>query len=47
MPRLPASSARIAAEIGEEKTIFTSDGVHPIEIAATTIVKSKSNIANN
>jgi hypothetical protein len=41
------SSARAAAPVGEEKIIFTSDGSHPIEIAATTIIKSKSNIANN
>jgi hypothetical protein len=32
---------------GEEKIIFTSDGSHPVEILATTIIKSKSNIANN
>jgi hypothetical protein len=41
------SSARVAAPIGEETIIFTSDGIHPIEIAASTIVKSKSNIDNN
>jgi hypothetical protein len=41
------SSARAATPIGEERIIFTSDGVHPIEIAASTIVKSKSNITNN
>lgn len=41
------SSARAAAPIGEEKIIFTSDGVHPVEIAASTILKSKSNISNN
>ncbi|HEX3067364.1 MAG TPA: carboxypeptidase-like regulatory domain-containing protein [Thermoanaerobaculia bacterium] len=41
------SSARAAAPIGEEKIIFNSDGSHPIVIAATTIIKSKSNIANN
>jgi hypothetical protein len=32
---------------GEEKIIFGSDGSHPVEIVATTIIKSKSNIANN
>lgn len=42
-----ASSARVAAEIGEEKILFTSDGTHPIEISASAILKSKSNIANN
>ena len=41
------SSGRVAAPIGEEKIIFTSDGIHPVEIAASTIVKSKSNISNN
>jgi hypothetical protein len=34
-------------EAGSDKIVFTSDGKHPIEIAATTIVKSKSNISNN
>jgi hypothetical protein len=42
-----ASSARIAAEVGEEKIIFTSDGSHPIQIAATAVVRAKSNISNN
>ncbi len=41
------STAKTAAPIGEEKIIFNSDGSHPIEIAATAVVKSKSNIANN
>ena len=44
------SSARAAAPVGEEKIIFTSDGIHPVVIAASTnstIVKSKSNVANN
>jgi hypothetical protein len=41
------SSARAAAPIGEEKIIFTSDGSHPIEIAASATLKSKSNISNN
>jgi hypothetical protein len=41
------SSARAAAPIGEERIIFNSDGVHPVEIAASSIVKSKSNITNN
>jgi hypothetical protein len=36
-----------AREAGAGKIVFTSDGKHPIEIAATTIIKSKSNIANN
>jgi len=27
--------------------IITSDGKHPIEVAATAVVKSKSNISNN
>ncbi len=43
-------SARVAASIGEEKIIFTSDGIHPVVIAASTnstIIKSKSNITNN
>ncbi len=42
-----ASSARAAAEVGEEKIIFTSDGSHPVEIAATTISKSRSNTKTN
>lgn len=41
------SSARVAAPVGEEKIIFTSDGVHPVEIAATTVVKSRSNTKTN
>ncbi|HXH90323.1 MAG TPA: carboxypeptidase-like regulatory domain-containing protein [Thermoanaerobaculia bacterium] len=44
------SSARVAAPIGEEKIIFTSDGSHPVVITASTnsaILKSKSNISNN
>jgi hypothetical protein len=40
----PGAAARAG---GEEKIVFTSDGHHPIEIAATTLVKSKSNISNN
>ncbi|MEA2339074.1 MAG: hypothetical protein QOE82_3081 [Thermoanaerobaculia bacterium] len=36
-----------AREAGVDKIVFTSDGKHPIEIAATTVVRSKSNIANN
>src|SRR3954469_11787111 len=36
-----------ARNAGADKIIVTSDGTHPIEIAATTIIKSKSNIANN
>jgi hypothetical protein len=32
---------------GEEKILFTSDGGHPVEIAATAVVRSKSNISNN
>ena len=42
-----ASMGAAARAGGEEKIVFTSDGKHPIEIAATTIVKSKSNITNN
>jgi hypothetical protein len=42
-----ASSARVAPEVGEEKIIFTSDGSHPIQIAATAVVRAKSNISNN
>jgi hypothetical protein len=34
-------------DAGADKIIVTSDGKHPITIAATTIVKSKSNISNN
>jgi hypothetical protein len=41
------SSTRATAPVGEEKIIFTSDGSHPIEVAATAVVKSKSNISNN
>jgi len=44
------SSARVAATAGEEKIIFTSDGIHPVVITASTnsaILKSKSNISNN
>jgi hypothetical protein len=41
------SSARVATQVGEEKIIFTSDGVHPVEIAATTVVKSRSNTKTN
>jgi hypothetical protein len=36
-----------ARDAGADKIIVTSDGKHPIEIAATAIVKSKSNISNN
>jgi hypothetical protein len=36
-----------AREAGAEQIILTSDGKHPIEIAATAVVKSKSNISNN
>lgn len=32
---------------GEEKILFTSDGSHPVEIAATAVVRAKSNISNN
>jgi hypothetical protein len=42
-----ASSARVAAEVGEEKILFASDGSHPIQIAATAVVRAKSNISNN
>jgi hypothetical protein len=36
----------VVREAGADKILFTSDGKHPIEIAATT-VRSKSNIRNN
>jgi hypothetical protein len=36
-----------ARESGADKIIFTSDGKHPIYVAATAVVKSKSNISNN
>jgi hypothetical protein len=36
-----------AREAGAEKIEITSDGKHPIEVAATAVVKSKSNISNN
>lgn len=36
-----------AREAGAEKILFTSDGKHPIEIAATAVVRAKSNISNN
>src|SRR4051794_22186752 len=32
---------------GEEKIIFTSDGSHTVEIAATAVVKSHSNVRTN
>jgi hypothetical protein len=32
---------------GEEKILFTSDGSHPVDIAATAVVRAKSNISNN
>ena len=38
------SSARGA---GEDRIVFSADGKHPVDIAMTTIVKSKSNITNN
>jgi hypothetical protein len=41
------SADSTAREAGADKIIVTSDGKHPIEIAATTVVKSKSNISNN
>jgi hypothetical protein len=37
----------IAREAGVEKILITSDGKHPIEVAATAVVRSKSNISNN
>ncbi len=40
----PAATAKAA---GEAKILFKSDGVHPISVAATTIIRSKSNITNN
>lgn len=36
----------VVREAGTDTIVFTSDGKHPIEIAATT-VRSKSNIRNN
>jgi hypothetical protein len=36
-----------ARDAGADKIVFTSDGKHPIEVAATAVVKSKSNISNN
>jgi hypothetical protein len=42
-----ANSDATAKTGGEEKIVFNSDGSHPVEIAATTIVRSKSNITNN
>jgi hypothetical protein len=36
----------VVREAGADTIVFTSDGKHPIEIAATT-VRSKSNISNN
>ena len=39
--------AAAAREAGADKIAFTSDGKHPIEVAATAVVRSKSNIANN
>jgi hypothetical protein len=36
-----------AREAGVDKIAFTSDGKHPIEVAATAVVRAKSNISNN
>jgi hypothetical protein len=36
-----------AREAGADKIVFTSDGKHPIDVAATAVVKAKSNISNN
>jgi hypothetical protein len=36
----------VVRDAGVDKILITSDGKHPIEIAATT-VRSKSNISNN
>ncbi|MBV8547636.1 MAG: hypothetical protein JO093_13135 [Acidobacteria bacterium] len=36
-----------ARDAGADKIDFTSDGKHPVEIAATAVVRSKSNISNN
>jgi len=36
----------VVREAGADTIVFTSDGKHPIEIAATT-VRSKSNVRNN
>jgi hypothetical protein len=36
-----------ARETGADKIDVTSDGKHPIEVAATAVVRAKSNISNN
>ena len=36
-----------ARDTGADKIILTSDGKHPVEIAATAVVRAKSNISNN
>jgi hypothetical protein len=36
-----------ARDTGADKIGFTSDGKHPIEVAATAVVRAKSNISNN
>jgi hypothetical protein len=41
------SSDPTSREAGAEKIVITSDGKHPIEVAATANVRSKSNISNN
>lgn len=42
-----AATDATAKAAGEEKILFTSDGSHPVDIAASAVVKSKSNISNN
>jgi hypothetical protein len=42
-----ANTAATAKAAGESKIVFKSDGVHPITIAATAVVRAKSNISNN
>jgi hypothetical protein len=36
-----------AREAGNDKIVITSDGKHPIDVAATAVVRAKSNISNN
>lgn len=36
-----------ARDAGADKIVLTSDGKHPIEVAATAVVRAKSNITNN
>lgn len=36
-----------ARDAGANKIIFTSDGNHPIDVAATAVVRANSNISSN